>query len=177
MRTRHLTLPALALALALAAPALAQQPGTAPAAPPADAGVPAPTVGGEAAGAGAAATGETAVLPGTSAPAASWYSRMQSDQIVGQTVYGSDGKAIGEVENVVVNQQGKQAGAVIGVGGFLGLGERDVTIPLDQLQRGDDNRLKTAMTKEAIANLPEYQEGGDWMALGSGRTVNEGVGQ
>lgn len=117
----------------------------------------------------------TATATDTVPPA--WYASMQSDEIIGQNLYGPNGEEIGEIENVVINQQGKQASALIGVGGFLGIGEREVAIPLDEISRGDNNRLTTSMTKDAIGNLPEYQEGGDWAPLGTGRTIGEGVGQ
>lgn len=174
-----------ALALTLVGPglALAQQSGTTETTPPPAAASPgmgtAPTTGGMGAAAGPSDMGTTMGQTGTptTAPSPSWYADVQSDEIIGQTVYGSNGEEIGEVDNVVINQQGKQAAAVIGVGGFLGIGERDVTIPLDNLQRGQDNRLTTSMTKDAIGALSEYQEGGDWMALGAGRTVGQGMGE
>ena len=66
---------------------------------------------------------------------------------------------------------------MIGVGGFLGMGEHDVAIPLNRLQRGQDNRLTTTMIKEELGKLPEHQEGGAWAPLGTGRTVGRGTGQ
>jgi hypothetical protein len=89
---------------------------------------------------------------------------MKGEQIVGQTLYGSNGEEIGEIDNVVLNEQTKQAAAVVGVGGFLGIGERDVAIPLDQLQVGADNKLTTSMTKEALSAMQPYEEGG-WSKL------------
>jgi sporulation protein YlmC with PRC-barrel domain len=113
--------------------------------------------------------------------AAKFVNSQRSDQFLaskfkGTDVVGNDNEKIGDVSDILFDKSGKIEAYVVGVGGFLGIGEREVTIPLDQVQRGQDNRLTTSMTKEAIGNLPEYQEGGDWMAVGSGRTVGESVG-
>lgn len=82
---------------------------------------------------------------------------MKGEQIIGKTVYGSNGEEIGEIDNVVLAQGGKSPEALIGVGGFLGIGERDVTIPLDQI-RMEGDRLMTNMTKESIGGLQPYEK-------------------
>jgi hypothetical protein len=58
---------------------------------------------------------------------------------------------------MVRSRQGNIIAAIVGVGGFLGLGEHDVAIPLDQLNLAGD-RITTAMTKEQLEALPEYDE-------------------
>lgn len=97
---------------------------------------------------------------------------MKGEQIVGQNLYGPNGEEIGEVDNVVMSQDGKQAAAVVGVGGFLGIGERKVTIPLDQLRMGADSKLTTSMTKDQISSMQPYEESG-WSKLDPSRTVRD----
>jgi hypothetical protein len=84
---------------------------------------------------------------------------MRSDQIVGQTLYGSNGEEIGEVERVVTRRGGSSPEAVVSVGGFLGIGDRDVSIPLSQIQMQDD-RLTTSTTKESLGAMQPYEESG-----------------
>ena len=43
------------------------------------------------------------------------------------------------------------------VGGFLGLGEKDVVIGLDQVAK-DGDKLKASMTKDQIEALPEFDD-------------------
>jgi sporulation protein YlmC with PRC-barrel domain len=70
-------------------------------------------------------------------------------------IVGPDGSEVGEVEEVLVNAAGQAAAVAAEVGGFLGVGEKEVIIPLNQLQvSGDD--LATAMTKEQLEALPEW---------------------
>jgi PRC-barrel domain len=84
---------------------------------------------------------------------------MRGEQIVGQTLYGSNGEEIGEVERVVAAQGSSNPEAVVGVGGFLGIGERSVNIPLSQIQMEGD-RLTTSMTKEDIGAMQPHDESG-----------------
>ena len=59
---------------------------------------------------------------------------MRGSQLMGIDVYGADNQKIGDIDEVLVNRQGKIHGLVVGVGGFLGIGQKDVAIPFDQVQ-------------------------------------------
>lgn len=52
----------------------------------------------------------------------------------GEDVYSQGGDDIGEVNDVLIGQDGRVAAVVIGVGGFLGIGEKDVAVSMDSLQ-------------------------------------------
>ena len=68
--------------------------------------------------------------------------------LIGKSAYGPDQKKIGTINDVIMKQDGTGIeGVVIGVGGFLGLGERQIAIPLDQIQRGPDERLTGILEK------------------------------
>ena len=54
----------------------------------------------------------------------------------GKTVYGSEGENIGEINDVLVSQDGGVNAVIIGVGGFLGIGEKDVAVQMSALQLG-----------------------------------------
>ena len=54
----------------------------------------------------------------------------------GKPVYGSDGNSIGDINDVLVSQNGSVNAVVIGVGGFLGIGEKDVAVNMSALQLG-----------------------------------------
>jgi hypothetical protein len=102
-------------------------------------------------------TGDVGGLP-ESAGASSWGERTGGD-MVGQTVYGANGEEIGEVSDIVSRQGGSSPEALVGVGGFLGIGERDVAIPLDRLQMQGD-RLTTTMTKDELTAMQPYESSG-----------------
>lgn len=54
--------------------------------------------------------------------------------LMDRTVYGSDGNSLGDVNDVVMDSNGNIAAVVVGVGGFLGIGEKDVAVPFSRLQ-------------------------------------------
>ena len=77
----------------------------------------------------------------TSAPSAN---RFTTNQAAGQwlvgnlrdkSVYNAAGKSIGELKDVLIDKDGKVTALVIGVGGFLGLGEKNVAVDFDYLQK------------------------------------------
>jgi putative membrane protein len=57
-----------------------------------------------------------------------------SEALVGRTVENSNGDNLGEINNVIINEKGRVVAAVIGVGGFLGIGEKNVAVPFEALE-------------------------------------------
>ena len=74
-----------------------------------------------------------------------------------QNVYTPAKDKIGTIDDVIVSDDGQIQAFVIGVGGFLGMGEKDVIIDLDQLTQ-DGDHLKVNMTKEQIGALPDFDD-------------------
>lgn len=87
---------------------------------------------------------------------------MLASDILGETVYssaGDDGQNIGSISDIVLSADGTPEAVVIGVGGFLGLGKKDVAIEYDLLQwtERDGNRyLVVETTPEALKALPTF---------------------
>ena len=78
-----------------------------------------------------------------------------------QNVYDPSDNKIGEVLDVLVDRSGKAAALVVGVGGFLGMGEKDVVVPFNavQFKRKDNNAWYAVMntTKEALKTAPGFK--------------------
>ena len=79
------------------------------------------------------------------------------DQIEDMDVYTSDGEEIGDVEEVLGTSQGEATALALEVGGFLGIGEREVIVPIDQLTMQED-RIVLDMTKEQIEALEDWAD-------------------
>ncbi|WP_158515765.1 PRC-barrel domain-containing protein [Pararhizobium polonicum] len=83
--------------------------------------------------------------------------------VLGKTVYtGVDeqGEAIGDVNDVVINANGGAEALVIGVGGFLGMGEKDVAINFDRVSWSDRDGQRiivVSATKEELQAAPEFE--------------------
>ncbi|MQA66891.1 MAG: hypothetical protein GEU76_13490 [Alphaproteobacteria bacterium] len=74
-------------------------------------------------------------------------------------IYGSDNKKIGEIDKVLADSSGDIKAVTVDIGGFLGIGAKEVLISLDYLQKGaKKDQLQTSMTKKEIETLSEWKE-------------------
>ena len=85
-------------------------------------------------------------------------------EIIGKQVYASaaaDAEHIGDINNLVVGEDGAIQAAIIGVGGFLGIGEKNVAVSMDELEfvTAADNteRYVLETTKEALNSVPAFE--------------------
>ncbi len=53
--------------------------------------------------------------------------------ILGIDVAGPEGELIGNVDDLLVDREGRLLAVLVGIGGFLGIGAKDVAIPIDAL--------------------------------------------
>ncbi len=74
---------------------------------------------------------------------------MRGSQLMGIDVYGADNQKIGDIDEVLVDRQGKIHGLVVGVGGFLGIGQKDVAFPFDQVQWLSNQEIQASNANQA----------------------------
>jgi sporulation protein YlmC with PRC-barrel domain len=90
-------------------------------------------------------------IPANAVTVTDWYK---------QNVYDPKDNKIGEVMDVLVNKSGKVETLIVGVGGFLGAGEKDVAVPFDAIQvtNKKDNKTYLVMntTKEELKSAPGF---------------------
>jgi sporulation protein YlmC with PRC-barrel domain len=82
---------------------------------------------------------------------------LSADQLEDMDIYGSDGKRIGEVDEVLMTPEGKITAVSVEVGGFLGVGDKEVVIELNQLRRKGDT-IMTDLTKEQVEALQSWDD-------------------
>jgi hypothetical protein len=87
---------------------------------------------------------------------------LAKQDLIGQTVYAPDKAKIGSISDLILSKDGKSVeGFVIGVGGFLGIGEKSVALKLDKLKMssGGDGAMELAMdmTKDELRNTPSFK--------------------
>jgi sporulation protein YlmC with PRC-barrel domain len=78
-------------------------------------------------------------------------------QIIGQTVYNDKGEKIGKADDIIVAPDKAISYAIIGAGGFLGVGKHDVAIPVSQLKQSDGKFVLAGATKEAVKAMPAFE--------------------
>ncbi|MEQ8394421.1 PRC-barrel domain-containing protein [Thalassobaculum sp.] len=85
-----------------------------------------------------------------------------ASNLMGKTVYTSaaaDAQAIGNVNDVVIGEDGSVRAVIVGAGGFIGIGEKEVAIDFKRLtmqKTGDGVRLVSALTKQELEVAPTY---------------------
>ena len=125
-------------ALLLAAPAFAQSnPAPAPSSPPA----------------------------ATVAPQGEFYSNqtgdMRASKLIGTNVTNTANESVGEINDVVLGKDGKVAAVIVGVGGFLGIGEREVALSYGSLRFSRDSGGRDVIavnaTKDQLKAAPAWR--------------------
>lgn len=72
--------------------------------------------------------------------------KWRASKLMGVDIYGADDKKVGDVTEVVFDKSGKIETVTVGVGGFLGLGSKDVAIPFEQITWSDEPMVQPAPT-------------------------------
>lgn len=84
--------------------------------------------------------------------------QVTTDKLIGRSIQNAQNETIGKIESVVLDPDGKVAAVVVGVGGFLGIGQRDVAIQWTALEVSHNGeKVTAALTKEQLKALPEYR--------------------
>ncbi|MCF3972267.1 PRC-barrel domain-containing protein [Paracoccus salsus] len=78
--------------------------------------------------------------------------------ITDATVMSPEGAAIGDINDLIVDgETSEMIAAIIGVGGFLGIGEKQIAVPWDRLTVNHDaQEIITELTKEEAEAAPQY---------------------
>ena len=83
----------------------------------------------------------------------------RASKLIGSKVYQGD-STVGQIEDVLVDlDRSTLLAVVLSVGGFLGVGEKLVAVPVNQIKVGSEAKFTTDLTKEQIANAPAFDFG------------------
>ena len=140
------------LASVMIVPALAQSN------PPASANPPAATA--------------TAPASASVAQSAAW----RSSKLIGLNVYNDQNEKLGDISEILFDKSGKVEGIVIGVGGFLGMGQHDIKVDMAKLKFVDepvrtsattttttrskwypDHAILSGVTKDQLKSMPQFK--------------------
>jgi len=152
-----------------------------PAATPAPSATPAPAVT-PATPAPAAKSTEMSTPAASSTNSAKFINSQRQDQFLaskfkGTDVIGSDDKKIGDVSDILFDKDGKIEAYVVGVGGFLGIGAKDVALAPSAFQivpgdksKNESDKLRLSMTQDELkqaANFEPYKAPSSTTGMGS----------
>jgi sporulation protein YlmC with PRC-barrel domain len=109
---------------------------------------------------------QTSPPPAASAPAVQTSTAVKAQgemwrasKLVGLNVYNDQNEKLGDISEVLLDKSGKVDGVVIGVGGFLGMGQHDIMVEMSKLKFVDEpvrasSTTTTTTTGSATANRP-----------------------
>jgi sporulation protein YlmC with PRC-barrel domain len=171
MKTRYLAMTAAVIGLGLGGAAYAagdmkKGPDTSPGAgtPPASSGAAgSSTAAGQSnpAKPDTAVTGsDNATTPGNTSTLATrpTMSSVQAKELLGADVKNANNETIGEIDSIYLGKDGQVSKVIVGVGGFLGMGERNVAVDWNALTVADGgDTVRTTLTKDQLKAMPEYK--------------------
>ncbi|MBY3569526.1 PRC-barrel domain containing protein [Rhizobium laguerreae] len=88
--------------------------------------------------------------------------QISANTYIGQSVYNGNNESIGSVNDLILKKDGGMVAAIVGVGGFLGIGEKNVAVPMEKItvaQNTQDGSVKltTSETAESLKAAPEFK--------------------
>jgi sporulation protein YlmC with PRC-barrel domain len=96
-----------------------------------------------------------------------------ADELIGSELKNAEGDSVGEVQDLLIDQDGNVQHVIVEVGGFLGIGSKNVAVDLEDITRGgtDGKTFQLATTKDELTGLPEFEsKDGEWNQKGQPRT-------
>ena len=98
---------------------------------------------------------------------------LTAEELTGRSVATETGEDVGEIDFIGV--RGDTVVAIIGVGGFLGMGENEVAIPVEKLIMREDEVIVPGVTEERLESMPEFNEA-EVEILDPGMRLAESIG-
>ena len=83
---------------------------------------------------GAAAPAATTASPAASDAKMTLKNNWRASKLMGLDVYNENNEKLGDINEFLLDKSGKVTAVVIGVGGFLGMGEHDIAVSMDKLK-------------------------------------------
>ena len=99
---------------------------------------------------------DPALAQGAPMPPVGAYALRATDY-VGRGVQGRDGESIGTIEDLVIGQDRRSVHAILSVGGFLGIADRKVAVPVGDLALSGPKQYRLPLTRDQIAAQPAFE--------------------
>jgi hypothetical protein len=85
-----------------------------------------------------------------------------ASNVIGATVYSQDDQSIGDINDIILSPEGQPSQVIVGVGGFLGMGEKDVVLDMSKLKMAamENGSLKIIVqtTPEELKSMPAFKK-------------------
>jgi sporulation protein YlmC with PRC-barrel domain len=81
----------------------------------------------------------------------------RASKVIGASVVNEANDTVGRVDDIIIGEDGKTPFVVLAVGGFLGMGDKLVVLPYEQLKATEGKIILPGATKDALKALPEFK--------------------
>jgi sporulation protein YlmC with PRC-barrel domain len=96
------------------------------------------------------------------APMTRQTTQVDAQKMIGRELLNASDDKIGSIDSVMLGREGKVQAVIVNIGGFLGLGERNVAINWGDIRVSEDGKkITTALTRDQLKALPEYRYADD----------------
>ncbi|MBZ2168101.1 PRC-barrel domain-containing protein [Marinobacter sp. F4216] len=85
----------------------------------------------------------------------------RASKLIGTDVKTARDEKVGSVNDLLIDQEGQIVAVVVGVGGFLAMGEKNVAISWDKVTKSgaaDEQQLRIDQTREELESAPDYEK-------------------
>lgn len=115
--------------------------------------------------AGEAATDEGKQPPGEAVVTEQSEGEVLAAELIGMSLTNPQKEEIGSVSDLIVDDEGKLTGVVVGVGGFLGIGAKKVGVSFDQIEFSPEENIAVVhLSREELENAPDFKTQADIQA-------------
>jgi sporulation protein YlmC with PRC-barrel domain len=88
--------------------------------------------------------------------------QVRADKVIGAKVTNPEEEKVGDVSDILLDEQGKVVGVILSVGGFLGIGDKHVAVNWNDIKLEDDGeKVVVNMTKDQITKAPSFKTAED----------------
>ena len=101
-----------------------------------------------------ATTDRANMAPAAASDSSSFQGNWRASKVVGLSVYNDNNESLGSINDLLMDKDGNIKGVVLGVGGFLGVGEHLVAVPFDKMKFVNEPVAYTGVTGGPNANAP-----------------------
>lgn len=92
----------------------------------------------------------SSAMTSSSASSTSFQGNWRASKVIGLNVYNDGNESLGSINDLLTDKQGKIVAVVIGVGGFLGVGERYAAIPFEKVKFVNEPRANSMASNSAM---------------------------
>jgi hypothetical protein len=87
------------------------------------------------------------------------YNGLSIDQLKDASITNPNGDKVGSVDKILADKDNKIAAVTADAGGFLGIGAKEVVIPMDKLQYdAGKKQFVTSLSKDDVKSMPEWKK-------------------